>query len=178
MKTNDKNLPYYFFAIALFIVLKFSFTFSDNNDLAFLLKPTDKLVGLLTASTSVYLADHGYYHDKLNIVIDKSCSGFNFMLLCFLMLAFLALKFFDRHLHKMLAIPITLFCGVLLTIFVNASRIFVSIIIQNHTRHFPVNEDLVHETIGIVTNLSFLILAYCGIEKLLTKRHHAKPAQS
>jgi hypothetical protein len=40
----------------------------------------------LTGSHSVYISDKGYYHDNLNILIEKSCSGFNFLLLCFCML--------------------------------------------------------------------------------------------
>lgn len=144
---------------------------ADTHDLTFLLTPTDKLVGLLTGSHSVFLADNGFYHDKLNILIDKSCSGFNFWLLCFLVFTYLTVKHFDKPLHKILTIPTVLLCSCLLTIFVNASRIFASVIVQNQTKIFFANQQhLIHEAVGIVTNLTFLVLTYYIIEKFLIHR--------
>jgi exosortase K len=173
---TNKNIPYYLTAVGLFVLLKFGFTVANNDDLIFLLKPTDKLVGLLTGSHSVYLADNGYFHANLNIFIDKSCSGFNFWVLGFLTFTYLTVKYFDKHFHKILTIPFALIGAYLLTIFVNSSRIFASIIVQTQAKNYFVNQQhLIHEAIGIITNLTFLILAYILIEKLLIhKRHNAK----
>ena len=174
----NKNIPYYLIAAGLFILLKFGFTAAGNNDPAFLLKPTDKLVGLLTGSHSVCLVNSGYYHDKLNILIDKSCSGFNFWVLCFLMFTYLTVKYFDKPLHKVMVIPAALVCAYFLTIFVNTSRIFASIVVQSQTMYIlPGRQYLIHEAVGVITNLSFLILAYYLIEKFLTHRkRHEKSA--
>lgn len=172
MQTN-KNIPYYFTAVGLFILLKFSFTLANNDSLIFLLKPTDKIISLLTGSQSVYHGENGYYHDKLNILIDKSCSGFNFWILTFLLFTYLALKYFDNFLYKALTIPTALIGAYLLTIFVNASRIYASIIVQNQTKNVLLKQQhLVHEAVGIFTNLSFLILAYYLIEKLLIQKQN------
>lgn len=172
MQTN-KNTPYYLTAIGLFILMKFAFTLADNNDLTFLIKPTDKLVGLLTGSHSVFFSDKGYYHEHLNIIIDKSCSGFNFWILCFLLFTYLTVKHFDNSLHKFLAIPTALIGAYLLTIFVNTSRIFASIVVQTQTKNLFINQQhIIHEAIGIITNLTFLILAYVLIEKLLIHKPH------
>lgn len=175
MNTKN-NTPYYLTATGLFILLKFGFTLADNDNLIFLLKPTDKLVGILTGSSSVYLAENGYYHDKLNILIDKSCSGFNFWILCFLMFTFLTVKYFEKPLYKTLTIPTALVCAYMLTVFVNTSRIFVSVIVQSHAVNFlPDSQHLIHETIGIIINLSFLVLTYYLIEKnLINRRHYEK----
>ena len=172
----NKNITYYFIAVGLFILLKFGFTLADNNDLIFLLKPTDKLVGLLTGSHSIYLPVSGYYHEHLDIIIDKSCSGFNFWVLSFLLFTYLTLKHVDKTLSRILTIPTALIGAYLLTIFVNTSRIFASIVVQNQTKNIFLNQQhIVHEAIGIITNLSFLILAYVLIEKLLIhKRQNAK----
>lgn len=171
---TSKNIPYYLTAVGLFILLKFGFTFADNNDLTFLLTPTDKLVGLLTGSHSVYLSDNGFYHDKLNIIIDKSCSGFNFWLLCFLVFTYLTVKYLDKPLHKILTVPTVLLCSCLLTIFVNTSRIFASIIVQKQADNFLLVRPhlILHEAVGIVTNLTFLVLTYYIIEKFLIHRQH------
>ena len=140
-----------------------------------MLKPTDKFVGALTGSQSVYFADDGFFHEKINIVIDKSCSGFNFWILCFLVFTYLGLKYFDKHLHKILTIPTALFCAYLLTVFANVSRIFVSIIAQNQTGNiFPNQQYIIHEAIGITTYFSFLVLVYYLIEKLLKNIKYAK----
>lgn len=173
---TNKNTPYYLTAVGLFILLKFGFTLADNNDLTFLLKPTDKTVGLLTGSQSVYISDSGYFHEHLNIIIDKSCSGFNFLILCFLLFAYLTVKHFDKSLQKILMLPTSLFVAYVLTIFVNTSRIFASILVQSQTKSVFFNhQHIIHEAIGITTNLTFLILAYVLIEKLLThKRYNAK----
>ncbi len=172
----NKNIPYYLTTAGLFIILKFGFTLADNNDLTFLIKPTDKLVGLLIGSHSVYLSESGYFHEHLNIIIDKSCSGFNFWVLCFLIFSYLTVKYSNKTLNKILTIPIALIGAYLLTIFVNTCRIFTSIVVQTQTKNIFLNQQhIIHEAIGIITNLSFLILAYILIEKILiNRRHNAK----
>lgn len=168
-----KDISYYLTTAGIFILLKFGYTVANNNHLTFLLKPTDKLVGLLTGSHSVY-THSGFYHEKLNILIDKSCSGFNFWILSFLVFTYLGIKHLDKPLYKILSIPTALFFAYLLTIFVNASRIFASVIVQNQTKILLVNQqNLIHEAIGVITNLSFLVLTYYLIEKLLIQ-HNAK----
>lgn len=175
MRTNN-NIPYYLIAAGLFVLLKFCYTFAENTDLIFLLKPVNKLVGFLTGSNAVYHPDTGYFHEHLGIIIDKSCSGFNFWVLSFLLFTFLTLKIFDVPLQKILGIPMALLGAYLLTIFVNASRIFVSIITYSYTKNvFQNQQHILHEAIGIITNLTFLILAYVLVEKLLIRlRGHAK----
>ncbi len=172
MKKN-KNIPYYLVAIGLFILLKVGFSFADNN--ALILNPTDKLVGFVNGSQSVYLADLGFYHEKMNIVIEKSCSGFNFLILSFLLFVYLGLKYLDKRSHKNLAIPVALLCAYCFTVFVNASRIIASIVVRNQTVGiFPEKQSLIHEIVGITTNFSFLVVAYYLSEKFLIHRKYAK----
>lgn len=170
MLTN-KNVPYYLAAIVLFFLLKFGYTIADNDHLVFLLKPIDKFFGLLTGSHSIYLPHEGYYHESLNILINKSCSGFNFWILSFLAFTYLGIKYSNNQKHRILSLPAALLSGYLLTIFANTSRIFASIIIQNQTKFFlPDQQHLVHEAVGIITNLSFLILTYYFTEIFLIHR--------
>jgi len=173
----SKNFPYYITAALLFVLFKSTVAFSGNIDCRFLLEPTDRLLSFITNSSSVYLSGKGYYHSKLNILIEKSCSGVNFWLLCFLMLAFLAVKYVEKPLYKVLSIPVTLALAYLVTILVNASRIFASVIMQQQADHFlPHRPHLIlHELVGIITNLVFLILLYYFSEKFLNNRlQHAK----
>ena len=171
----NKNIPYYLVVTVIFILLKFGYTYAETDQLKFLLKPTNKLVEVLTGSHSVYDADTGYYHERLNIVIDGGCSGFNFWVLSFLLFAYMLLKYFDKALHKMVCIPAALVLAYLLTIFVNTSRIFASLVVHNQTENILRQQQyLVHEAVGIITNLSFLVLAYYLIEKFLTQKKHQK----
>lgn len=170
---TNKKIAYYLTTIGFFILLKFIYTLADNDNLIFLLKPTDKIVGLLTGSHSVYFSDKGYFHNSLNILIEKSCSGFNFMLLCFCMLSFLFLKYTNNTTLKPLTILISLILSYFLTIFVNASRIFVSIIMQQQANYFLNSRPhfILHEIVGVTTNLTFLILIYILLEKILTNKY-------
>jgi exosortase K len=173
----QKNIRYYIAALSIFIGIKLYCSNAGSDGLLFLLKPTDKIVGLLTGERSVYLAGEGFYFNRLNILIEGSCSGFNFWILCFLMLVFLSLRFLTRSLHKTAAIPVFLFLSYIFTIVVNASRIFVSIIVQRQANNFmPARPHLIlHDVTGIVINLVFLVVIYHIIEKYLTaKQQHAK----
>lgn len=166
---NSNNMPYYWAAVGIFLLLKYTFTFVGNNGLAFLLWPTDKMVSLLTGSSSVYHSDSGYYHEALAIVIDKSCSGYNYWLLSFVVFSYVTVRYFRQAFYKILALPLALILAYLFTIFVNTSRIFTSIAIQLQSAHFlpAYSYTRLHEVIGIVTNLSFLVGAYYLFEKLL-----------
>jgi exosortase K len=177
---ENRNILYYLIAIVIFILLKFGFTIANNDDLLFLLKPTDKLVGLLTGTNSIYSSDKGYFCNTLNVLIDKSCAGFNFWLLSFLMLTFLGLKYSYNKFKRIFVIPLALIGAYFFTIFANTSRIFVSIVIQNQTNNIIKNQQHnIHELLGIITNLSFLILLYFLTNKILKKRnHYAKLTQS
>lgn len=158
---------------ALFITMKYAHTMACTSDLIFLLKPTDKFVGFLTSSKSVYLLNRGFYHEELNIVIDKSCSGFNFWCLCFLLISYLAVKHVNKRRNKILVIPFALFVAYILTLFINTSRIFVSIFVLIHTKGIWENQQhIIHESIGVITNLTFLVLFYILFEKLLTNKIH------
>ena len=59
-------------------------------------------------------------------------------------------------------------------IFVNSSRIIVSIVVQNQASYYMSNNPhtVIHEIIGIIINLSFLILIYFLAEYFLNKIKH------
>lgn len=170
---SNKNIPYYFAAVVIFVLLKFGFTKLDVNDLKFLLSPVNTLFGLLSGLGSVFLDGKGYYYESHNILIDKSCSGFNFLLLSFLVFTYPVIKYTTRTLHKVFAIPLLLITAYCFTVFVNTSRIFTSVVVQNQMRFLGQNQqDLIHEAIGIIINLSFLVLAYYLLNKKLQKREY------
>ena len=133
---SNKNFLYYLSAIAIFLLLKTVYPYAENDDLFFILSPVNRLLEFLTNSESQYYSDSGYYYQTLNILIEKSCSGFNFLMLCFLMLAFQLAGYFNKNNFKYLLLPFALFLSYILTIFTNTSRIILSILGQNTADKF------------------------------------------
>lgn len=174
-----RNLSSHLAALVIFVLLKLAYTQADTDDLAFLLKPTDWLVSLTANSPSGYQPESGYYHADLNILIDKSCSGFNFWILCFLMLSFLALGYFTQPVRKLATLPVALLAAYALTILANTSRISIALLLQHQSPGFSQHHPgWFHEAQGIFVYLSCLIGTYLAAESALTQltRPHAQPA--
>src|SRR5690606_40562495 len=58
-----------------------------------------------------------------------------------------------KSLQKILMLPTSLFVAYVLTIFVNTSRIFASILVQSQTKSVFFNhQHIIHEAIGITTD--------------------------
>lgn len=165
-----KDLIYYLLAIIVFVILKMSFTWTDNKDLDFLLGPTDNLISLATSSNSQIVDDGSYFHQRLNILIDKSCSGFNFLILCFLMLVFVSIKNVPDTNYKILIFPLVLVLSYFIAILVNSSRILFSVFINEFLASIEVVEYIwLHQAEGAFVYLFSLVLIYMSYEKLIKK---------
>lgn len=161
-----KNSFYYAIGILLFGMLKVAYTHMDANDLIFILSPTDKMISFLSNSKSVFLNETGYFHQDLNIIIEKSCSGFNFFILIFIIGYFVIINHFQNKKFKLLFLSIL--SSWLLTAFVNTSRIIIAIFIQKLTPQIQINTWF-HQAQGTFVYLFFLILFYKTLNYLLTK---------
>ncbi len=157
---KQENILFYGLAAGIFLMLKFVYTALDNDSLHFLLYPTNKCIEITTNSKAIYASETGFFHQNLNILIEKSCSGFNFLLLCFLLCYFTNVAYFKTAFAKILFLPITLIISYLFTIFVNTARILSAIVIE---RIFPYSSKQfpwLHEAEGVFIYLSFLIVFY------------------
>lgn len=161
-----KNIFYYILGILIFVSLKLAFSNADNDQIIFLIKPLNHMVSLLTESIATYNNQIGFFHQKLNITIDKSCSGFNFWMLSFIMLFFTVLKQIKKGLYKFLMIPFSLLITYTLTLFVNTSRILVSLFIEKTTQ---LNYLWLHQAEGVFIYLSFLIIFQMTINYFQSK---------
>jgi exosortase K len=174
---NQKNLPFYLICILVFVLLKFGYTRAEPQELKILIAPTSEVVEVLTSSGSRFISDSGYFNQKLNIIIDKSCSGFNFMILCFLCLSFTAIKHLRTNLQKLLAIFFLLMASWFITIFVNASRIILSVFIHFFGMSGSLSqESWMHQAEGVFVYLFFLISIQLVFNHFLNKisSKHAK----
>jgi exosortase K len=106
------------------------------------------------------------------VTINKSCSGFNFFILSFVLFSTLTIGYLKNNNQKVFSIILSLFGAYFLSILANSSRIYSSIILQEKLQLLTsLNASIIHESIGIINNLTFLIVAYYFTEKLLIKLH-------
>jgi len=154
-------------AVLLFFILKYVFTFLDNDNMLFFLKPVNILFSLFTGHIAVYDSETGYFYDRLNIIIDKSCSGYNFMLMTFVLVYTGILKYFYSTWIKYLLLPAVMILAYVYTVFVDISRILISYLLQ---RKMAFHYYWLHEVTGIFVYLFSLVSIYLLINYFLKKQ--------
>ncbi len=155
---------------AIFLILKLWYRNTSTDDLQFLLSPINKIISLFTGAHSNYKPQEGYYFKDLDIIIDKSCSGFNFFLISFVMISFLIIPRCHRPLLKTSTLLASIIIAYTLTLFTNSSRIIVSIFSNRITplswnHYYPI----IHESIGVIVYLSCLVSFYLLLDKITPK---------
>lgn len=164
-----KNHIHILVGIAVFLLLKVGYTQTNSDDLLFLLSPTNKLVSLFIGSTFSYIKGSGYFHPEFNILIEKSCAGFNFFILCFLISYITCLHHITSIPKRWITMPICLLCSYFLTIAVNTSRILTSISLSA-SKNILTKMSSFHQLQGTFIYLFFLLLSYLILKYLLNKR--------
>ena len=171
---EKRDLPFYLAIAGIFIVSKLVFSQVSTDDMRYFLLPLDGLLALATNSGSLYLPAQGFYHAQLNILIDKSCSGFNFFVLCFAMLAFLSVRHFAGGRQRVIAMVTCLGLAYALAMFVNGARILASVLLQRIGNPLGYQHtELTHQMEGTFIYLFFLIVIYAVFQFLLTRRARA-----
>jgi exosortase K len=165
-------LPYYVAVVGIFVALQFAYNRADTDNLRFFLAPTDYFVSLITTSSSVYTSEKGYTHSDLHIVIEKSCSGFNFFTICFTLLAMLFFIYAKPPTKRIFAIPFALALAYVVTIVVNVSRILFSIVAQTQADQFLGHRPhlRLHDYVGFVHNIVALLFVLY-LSKILLIRY-------
>ncbi len=162
------NYPFYIVSFAIFTVIKILFNYCSNWGI--FLNPIDTLVGIATNSQSVFIAPNSYYHDKLNIIIDKSCSGVNFMIICFISLCFITPKYLSKRKHRFIAIPLLLILSYVLTVLINSLRIIFFVTTNKLHEFLHLSEiPAIHLIEGAFIYLTSLVLIYMTYNFLLNK---------
>lgn len=139
------------------------------DSLRFMISPVDRVICLITDTNSVFESDIGYYNESLNIIINKSCSGFNFMLICFVMISVHFAKNIKKEDIRKWLLPGLLPISYIITIFVNSSRILLAIQLTRFNVIKRLDIPWLHQGVGIFVYLSFLILIYMVVDKKILK---------
>ena len=157
----------------LFIVLKLWLLQSNPEFFVFLITPVKTFVELQSGADSIFLDGCSYYFPDLQIVIDKSCSGANFLILSFLLLFYHILMLCQNYWLRIVILPLIMGLAYLFTITVNTSRIVISILLNEV---FHGTASWFHEFQGAFIYLSFFILLFLLTKFLENKiiQHYAK----
>lgn len=168
-----RNILLTIVCLLIFVLAKFWFREAENSDLLFLLSPTNWGVELFLGTQSVYTTDLGYYFSDLNIAIEKSCSGFNFLVISWLMTCYTmaSSKELTSKINVGLIIPISLILAYLATLLANVSRISIYMVLmrQRLTELLDPRDTWLHLAEGVLVYFSFLLILYFALNRLLTK---------
>ncbi|SNR84143.1 exosortase K [Hymenobacter mucosus] len=166
MQLSRQALLYYTLGITC-IALKFGYAGSTTTDLLWLLRPTDALIGSILSSPSTFDPSRGFVHTDLHISVDKSCSGFNFWVLCSALLCVKCLQYWGpKRAGAGWALLALAVLGYGLTVVVNTSRILTAVALQRLLPEAAQRLTWLHQAEGVVVYLIFLFLIYTGFTLL------------
>lgn len=137
------------------------------DDLDFVLRPVSGAISLFTGAAWHLVPGEGYVFRTLGMVIDRSCSGINFLVIVWITFAFLLLR---RAAAGCVAPYVVLLAGLaayLLTLLANAGRILCMVALQQQSYHPGPKQ---HEALGAFFFISILLLASLALDRSLQHR--------
>ncbi len=161
-------------------VLKLLYPSASTEDLKLFIQPAAKIVSIVSNVPFTH-GPQGYYFPALNVLIDKSCSGFNFFIIALCVFASIApYQLLSKRqcvvlMFSLAAITYTI------TLCVNTSRIVVAMFMLKLEPAMPwITQPWVHEAEGALVYLFALLGAYLVVTHYLNKYNlvYAKRPQS
>ena len=166
MKLQKRSLYLcYLTGLLLLLGLKFYSSRFSADQLRWILAPTAKWVTVLSGIPFSYEKGAGYVNHDLRLLIAASCSGIQFMLITYAMLAFTFLKKFTGIIKGFLWILCSLLLSYPLTILINGLRIIAAIhlprFLESHGLLFSfLTPDRLHTAIGTIVYFLALLNIY------------------
>ncbi|MEM6263977.1 MAG: exosortase K [Bacteroidota bacterium] len=167
--------------IGVFVCLKLWASGATHAEVGFLTHPVSSFIGLITGSPGELLPNGAYDHARLGIVIEKSCSGSNFWLLCFGLLNLALFRFVSGISQSMGILALTLSSAYIITPLVNTSRIISYLFVQERIPDLPgMASGKLHLAMGAFIYLGALVTVYALTVYLTSKITHsyAQPPES
>lgn len=161
----------------LFLCAKIFYKYAKISQLLWLVKPVAIWISLLTNAEMYWDDSSGYVFPSHGICIEKSCSGYNLLLICFSMLSYLILQF-RKNISKLFAWILACILSYVVCIISNSVRIILSILFSTKlpSLWIPYRE-MIHQGIGVFTNILFLIITFLFFQYLFkTTTAHEKSA--
>lgn len=163
MKTIDKltTIGQLIIVLVCGAAIKIFYSTASVNDLLWILAPTKFLVELTTGVRFSFESYSGYMSNDHSFLIAASCSGVNFLIAAFLMLA--VGKLWRRKTQSIgfSFIPLSLSVAYLTTIVANTVRISTALYVRRQDRELIwLNPEEMHRFEGIVIYFGFLLLLF------------------
>ncbi|MBL7950577.1 MAG: exosortase K [Flavobacteriales bacterium] len=156
--------------LAAAFALKWWYRTATVEQLGFVLTPVTTLISLLTGVTSTFVPGQGHLFPELGIVIDRSCSGINFLIITTASFTFLWLRRTDGGCSRTMLATVVVIAAWVLTVLANTGRILFMVHLEEFGFHFG---PTVHEALGAFFFLASLLLASLAFDRLLPRHHHA-----
>lgn len=145
------------------------------DDLGWVLAPTRSLVGLITGVDFVFESGAGYMSADHSFLIAASCSGVNFMITAFVLLA-TGWMWKRSSGPGWLFLPMSAAAAYLTTLLANTVRISTAMQIRRIDPELIwLNPDQLHRFEGIVIYFGFLLLIFAAEEKVLSDSDGVRP---
>jgi len=161
-------------ALALAVVaaagLKLAYSRLGPDQLTFMTGPTQALVTLITGCDFTYESDYGYVSLAHRIVIAKSCTGVNYLLAVFGMLAFTLVPAAAGQRAKLLALGSVAGISYATTVAVNSLRIALGIALRDAGFAWGwLTPERVHRAAGIVVYFLALVAVHALASRTLLR---------
>ena len=147
--------------------LKQYYSTASVNELRWVLAPTASLVQMITGERFTFEPYAGYMSADLSFLIAQSCSGVNFLISAFLLLALGKLWRCRRQKVGWGFIPFAAVAAYLSTIAANTARIATALHLREmDTDWIWLNPDQLHRFEGIVVYFGCLMLLFAASQRL------------
>jgi exosortase K len=149
------------------VAVKWWYRTATLDDLAFVLRPVAEAITLFTGSPWTLVPAEGYVFRELGMVIDRSCSGINFLVIVWITFAFLLVR---RSAAGCVAPYMAVIAGAgayVLTLLANTGRILCLVALEQQGHHAGPKQ---HEALGAFFFISILLLASLALDRSLQPR--------
>jgi exosortase K len=159
--------------LAAAFALKWWYRTATVEQLGFVLTPVTTLIGLLSGSPGTFVPGQGHLFPEFGILIDRSCSGVNFLIITMAAFTFLWLRRVDGGCGRPFFVGFVVIGSWVLTVLANTGRILLMIHIQKFGIH---PGPTVHEALGAFFFLASLLLTSILFDRLLPRHHPSRTA--
>jgi exosortase K len=156
-----ENAPALAVGLALAVTLKAAFSRLGPDELRWMTAPTQALVAAATDLSFTYERGYGYVDFGHRLVIAKSCTGANYLLAAFAMLAATVVPDVRGRCRKLAAVALLALIAYGVTVVVNAARIAVGFALHDADWEGGwLDAGRVHRLAGIAVYLASLVGAH------------------
>lgn len=156
--------------LAAAFALKWWYRTATVEQLGFVLTPVATFISLLTGASHSFVPGQGHLFPDLGILIDRSCSGVNFLIIATASFTFQWLRRADAGCARPILVIIIGIGAWVLTMLANTGRILSMVHLEKLGAHLG---PTAHEALGAFFFLATLLLASLALDRLLAHHRNA-----